>query len=183
MSHPALLLQGSIPGSSKQSGTVLLMSLALLFVVSLLGLSSMRGALTEELISINIQDHHLATESAESALRAGERTLKYGGANNTDPGYYSSYNNPINAPDLYSWDDTNSYKIASDIWVNSNQPIPRYKIELFASIHKKKNVLPSEGTTEAQALAASTKYYRIIAYGQGRSENAVVLEESIVIHK
>ncbi len=180
MGHPALLLKGSTPGSSKQSGTVLLLSLVLLFVVSLLGLSSMRGALTEELISINIHDHHLATESAESALRAGERALISSSVLVNNTGYYSYLDNTT--PDLYTWSDTNSYKIASDIWgVSNQQPIPRYKIELFAATDRLKNL--GSGMTEAQALAASTKYYRIIAYGQGRSENAVVLEESIVIHK
>ncbi len=180
MSRPVLLLQGSTPGSSKQSGTVLLLSLVLLFVVSLLGLSSMRSALTEELISINIHDHHLATESAESALRAGERALITSSVLMNNPGYYSYLDNTT--PDLYTWNVTNSYKINSAIWGASNQqPIPLYKIELFAATDRLENL--GSGMTEAEALAASTKYYRIIGYGQGRSENAVVLEESIVIHK
>jgi type IV pilus assembly protein PilX len=166
--------------TGKQFGNVLLLSLALLVVVSLLGLSSMRGALSEEQVSINIQDHHLATEAAESALRAGERALISSSVLVNNPGYYSYLDGTT--PELYTWTDSNSYKILNSVWgINNLQPVPRYKIELFAAIDRLENL--GAGMTEAEALAASTKFYRIIGYGQGRSENAIVLEESIVIHQ
>ena len=141
----------------------------------------MRGALVEESISTNIQDQHLATESAESALRAGERKLKTSAPNpDTDLGYYTYLRGTM--PDIFTWNASNSYVIPDADWgANNLQPAPRFKIELFAAPDS--SSMLGDGGSTAEKLATSSKYIRIIGYGQGRSENSVALEESIVIYE
>lgn len=172
--------EGTLYQTERQKGNVLLLSLVLLGVVSLLGLSSMRGALVEESISISIQDQHLAVESAESALRAGERTLTTSSVFD-QIGFYDSFQTKDDIPDIFSWDSSNSYQIPDATWgINNPQPAPQFKIELFAVPGLDLSI--GKGQTIQERYATSPNYYRIIGYGQGRSIHAAALEESIVIY-
>lgn len=58
--------------SSSQKGIALLVSLLMLIVVTLLGLSSIRTVLQEERMTGNTYDRSLSFQAAEAALRAGE---------------------------------------------------------------------------------------------------------------
>ena len=59
----------------RQHGTVLLVALIMLLVMSMLGISSMRGTALEERMSGNWRDQNLALQAAEAALREAERSL------------------------------------------------------------------------------------------------------------
>lgn len=173
--HPAVFHTGF-----KQSGSTLLISLILLGVLSVLGLSSMRSALVEEKISTNIHDRHLASEAAESALRAGERTLITSSIYNS-PGFYDTFTDS-NIPDTLNWTSAAHYQVNSNIWDSSHpQPAPKFKIELFDAPDYSLNL--GEGKSEEEALAGSSKFYRIIGYGEGRATTTAALEESTIIFK
>ncbi|MEN8177072.1 MAG: PilX N-terminal domain-containing pilus assembly protein [Pseudomonadota bacterium] len=61
-----------------QQGSVLVISLILLLVMTLLGLSSMQTSVMEEMMAGNTKDQNLAFQSAEAALRDAEvRILGY----------------------------------------------------------------------------------------------------------
>ncbi|MDI3491373.1 MAG: type pilus assembly protein PilX [Thauera sp.] len=60
---------------SNQQGTVLLVAMIMLLIMSMLGISSMRGTGLEERMSGNWRDQNLALQAAEAALRQGERSL------------------------------------------------------------------------------------------------------------
>ncbi|NOX10046.1 MAG: hypothetical protein GXP22_11300 [Gammaproteobacteria bacterium] len=60
------------PGNKKQQGAVLVVSLMILLVMTLLGLSSMQGTILEEKMSGNMRDRNLALQSSEVAMRDGE---------------------------------------------------------------------------------------------------------------
>lgn len=60
----------------KQRGVILIMSLVILMVLSLLGVSSMRTSSLQERMSGNARDYQIAFEAAEIALRSGEDYLK-----------------------------------------------------------------------------------------------------------
>lgn len=62
----------------RQSGTVLLVSLIVLLVMTLLGVASMRGATLEERMAGNWRDQNIALQAAEAALRAGEESIPEG---------------------------------------------------------------------------------------------------------
>ena len=56
-----------------ESGAALIVALILLMVMSLLGLSSIRSTSSQEKMSANAYDRSLAFQSAENALRMGEK--------------------------------------------------------------------------------------------------------------
>lgn len=60
----------------RQTGSVLLMSLVILLVMSITGLMAVKMATIEEKMSGNYQDQHIAMYAAESALREVEQRLQ-----------------------------------------------------------------------------------------------------------
>ncbi len=59
-----------------QRGTVLVIALILLLVLTILGVSGMRGTTMEERMAGNMRDQSLGFQAAESALRAGEAHVR-----------------------------------------------------------------------------------------------------------
>lgn len=80
---------------SRNSGNVLFVSLILLLVITVIGISSISGSGLNEKMASNYSDHNLAFQAAEAALLAGEKRardisgiLKGAGLNGTPP-YFS----------------------------------------------------------------------------------------------
>ena len=59
-----------------QRGSVLIISLVMLLLISLVGLGSMQGTVLQERMSSNLQDRNIAFQAAERALRAGENWVR-----------------------------------------------------------------------------------------------------------
>lgn len=59
----------------KQSGAILVLSLVLIIVLTLIGITAMKTSTFEERMAFNLQDSNLAFQAAESALREAERTI------------------------------------------------------------------------------------------------------------
>lgn len=66
--------------ASRQAGMVLLMSLVFLLLLSLMGLSSIQGALAQQKIAGSLWHRNQSFQSAESGLRLGEEAVQRGGA-------------------------------------------------------------------------------------------------------
>lgn len=60
----------------RQSGMVLLISLVFLLLLSLVGLSSMQGAVTQQKIAASLWLRNQSLQSAESGLRRGESAVQ-----------------------------------------------------------------------------------------------------------
>jgi type IV pilus assembly protein PilX len=65
----------ALPAPRKQSGVVLIIALILLVVISLLAITSMRGAGSAERVAGNVRTTELATQAAEIALRHCESAV------------------------------------------------------------------------------------------------------------
>lgn len=81
---------------NNQSGAVLFVALIMLLIITLLGIGSMREVILETRITGNLIEQKRLQNSAESALREGERRIlnadsieKCGNKQNTDPCYIS----------------------------------------------------------------------------------------------
>jgi Tfp pilus assembly protein PilX len=59
-----------------QSGVVLIISLVMLLLLSIIGISGMAVTILEEAMAANHRDRNLAFQAAEAALRAGERKIE-----------------------------------------------------------------------------------------------------------
>ncbi|MGD8589131.1 MAG: PilX N-terminal domain-containing pilus assembly protein, partial [Chromatiales bacterium] len=69
------LLHYHTHGLQLQQGSVLIVSLILLLVMTLLGLSAMQSSLMEETMAGNVKDRNLAFQAAEAALRDADAWL------------------------------------------------------------------------------------------------------------
>jgi type IV pilus assembly protein PilX len=58
-----------------QSGSVLIISLIMLLLISLVGLGSMQGTILQERMASNLQDRNIAFQASERALRVGENAV------------------------------------------------------------------------------------------------------------
>jgi len=59
----------------KQRGTILFVSLIILLLLTILGVTAMSNVTMEERMAGNLRDGDLATQAAEAALRSGEAWL------------------------------------------------------------------------------------------------------------
>ena len=66
------------PSPGKQQGIVLIVAMVMLIVMSILGISSVRGIALEEKMASNAHDRSIAFQAAEAALRAGELAVLAG---------------------------------------------------------------------------------------------------------
>ena len=59
----------------RQKGSVLIVSMVMLFLLTLIGVTSMSSTSLEEKMAGNLRDQQLAFQAAEAALREGERLV------------------------------------------------------------------------------------------------------------
>lgn len=65
---------------ARQTGMVLLISLVFLLVLSLIGLASMQGAVSQQKLTGSVWHRNQSFQSAESGLRLGESLIRRAGA-------------------------------------------------------------------------------------------------------
>jgi len=156
-----------IKTQTRQNGMVLVISLILLLVMTLLAIASMQDSTLQERIAGNAHNQQSAFQSAEAALRTGERYLQgsaIGPFDNTN-GLYDSTLAPLDWRNAASW--------ITDSSITQTAQSPQYLIEL----------LPADAqeleTLEAAVTVPDTRLYRITARGFGLTTESVVILQSI----
>ncbi|MDX9741030.1 MAG: PilX N-terminal domain-containing pilus assembly protein [Gammaproteobacteria bacterium] len=165
-------------GIKAQRGSALIVSLIILIVMTLLGLTAMGGSGLQEKMAGNNRDLTLAFQAAEAALRDGESYYEntvvslgaaFSGAN---PGLYAEGSNP----DIYTdatWANARSYSGS----VDGVSQQPRYIIELIGEIGEQSDDLNIQGYGESSGIGSMTGV-RVTARGIGGTDNAVVYLQS-----
>ena len=156
-----------IKSQARQNGMVLVISLILLLIMTLLAIASMQDSTLQERMAGNAHDQQSAFQSAEAALRAGERYLQgsvIGPFNNTN-GLYDSSLAPLDWRNAASW--------IADTSITQTVQSPQYLIELLPA-----DAQESE-TLEAAVTVPDTRLYRITARGFGLTTDSVVTLQSI----
>ena len=197
-------LPPSAPGH--QNGVALAVSLILLIVITLLGLSSIRTIVLEEKMASNSYDRSLAFQAAEAGLRAGEAIAeaqsKLGNSNQGFPAYTDADNacpaNAINAcnaglcatPDKdcsNRWTDANfnwnsSAAPAGGLNLNANAgAAPRYFVEYLGNQFACDPDDANACSGGAGAIGCNCMRYRVTARSQpaGNNERATVMLQTI----
>lgn len=80
--HPAL-----IQGSRNETGSVLIVGIIFLLVMTMLGITAMQSTSQEERMAGNMRDRNVAFQAAEIALRAGEQVV-FTGPPSSGTGFY-----------------------------------------------------------------------------------------------
>jgi type IV pilus assembly protein PilX len=193
----------SVPAPRRERGTVLIVTLMFLIVLTLLGLSTMRGTTLEERMAGNSRDYNTALQAAEAALRDAEADLK--GTGTTVGRTLTVTSFPVNligtaTPSgcanggvcIIVNETTQLYNTTNVNWAGNtsttygqytgataisgpSQP-PRYVLELmqFADGKNKDRVAGASGNVDYY-------YVRITARGWGASSQTVVTLQEIFI--
>lgn len=163
----------------KYAGATLAITLILLFLVTLLGISGLQITHLEEKMSSNLQDKELSFNAAESALSAGEAwimaqtTIPYPQSTCTSfPCVHSEYSNMDFTTQTSSWWTSNSTAYSSAL-INI-KTAPRYVIEYVTFVPDS----PEVGNSSQKSKGVY--YYQITAKGTGSSDNAVTILQSNV---
>jgi type IV pilus assembly protein PilX len=167
---------------SRQRGVALFISLVLLLVLTIIGVSAVQTTSLEERMARNSHDSVLAFQSAEAALREAENFLQTNV--NTTATFTPAGNNGLwRAPDYGQterwqqagiWSGANSVVAATPVQ-NVAEP-PRYIIEWVASVQRTEN--PALLGSSYATLFDRIEVFRITARGVGGSRNARVVLQS-----
>ncbi len=165
-----------------QNGVVLIVSLVILLVMTILGVTAMQSTVLEEKMAGNFRDRHLAFQAAEATLRNGETwILSLGSAPIPD----SSGTNGVviilaTAPSTWSWSSSGAgfATVSGMEWTSTTTErvitsSPRRLIEEVKFVNDGDITI---GTSQAKE---GNMQYRITARGTGGTDNAIVMAQSV----
>lgn len=166
---------------TEQQGSVLIVSLIMLLVMTLIGISGMRTSQLEERMASNMRDHDLAFQAAEAGLRAAENYIATGiiSTNNFDTnGTDGLYNNDdVRLWQNINWDANDSLEYtAFDSTLNITSP-PRYVIELLSVSGDAADEL-NLGNQGQGTGAGTINTFQITVRGTGGADSSMVYLQS-----
>jgi type IV pilus assembly protein PilX len=173
--------------NSKQSGAVLFVSLILLLIMTLLGITGMQTTILEEKMAGNSRNTNQAFQSAEAALRRSEAWLS---TQATEPAATSTGTNDIWTLSAMDPDTSNSdewWEELNSSWWSSNgvsygttlsgintPPLTIIEYKTF----KSDTLLTGTGS-----IPTGLTFYQVTAKGTGGSDQAKVLLQSITARR
>ena len=143
-----------------KEGAVLIISLIMLLLLTIIGVTAIQTSSLEEKMAGNMRDQNLAFQAAESALRVGETETATIAASD----FYTGSTNPLS--DI-NWANAAVRTYSGGALYIIEPPVITYGYGLEA------------GTSASSAETQS--WYRITARGTGGTANAVVTLQSIFI--
>ena len=171
--------------TKKQSGAVLVMALLMLFVLTLIGVSSMNTTSMEEKMSGNTRNRQLAFQAAETAVRDAERYITNNINNPTAQftasgtgGLYTLGNGPSTseAVDKNWWASTTNPRMTYAGTTQDIKSAPQYTIEYLGET--KQDEVSSINLPPIGAGQGSIHTFRITVRGTGLTNNSVVVIQS-----
>lgn len=166
-----------------QRGVALFISLVLLLVLTIIGVSAVQTTSMEERMARNTHDSVLAFEAAEVALRTGETFLRnnvnsvalFTPAGNNGLWKASDYGQTERWQQANVWTGANSVVVAANTIAGVAEQ-PRYIIEFVAPVQRSQNQYVLG--TGANVGDEQIQIFRITARGVGGTTNARVLLQS-----
>lgn len=175
----------SINSKASQRGVVLIVGLVMVLLITIVGLSAIRGTGLQESMAGNMRDRNMAFQSAESALRFGESivsiTVKTVPAFDCTAGLCvdQERDNPAKSVRYWSEDGWEKIAVEVDLGLEYVEHQPRVILELLDSD------AGSCAAGEGSAIGAGSLTmvgdcipYRITAKGFGADENSQVIVQS-----
>ena len=160
----------------KQSGVALFVSLIMLLLLTIIGITSLNTTLLEEKMAGNMINRGLAFQAAESGLKGGENYLKtttvlpvFQEPTASGSGHYLPSTTNISRWNLVDWTDNTEY--ANSGTLSGVAADPQYIIEELPAVKE------SGGSLEV-GVAGEVRYYRVTSRGVGGTDNAVVMLQS-----
>lgn len=168
----------------RQAGAVLIISLLMLLIMTLVGITAMSSTTMQEKMAGNMRDRNTAMQASEAALKTTEAALT---ALVNKPSEVANCNAMTcvwprgAAPDLSSqsanWWTSNAleYGTAGTVDISGIQSDPRYIVEAQADIPDALDV--------GQETPTGRTFYRITARGTGATDDAQVILQSTYVKR
>ena len=173
-------MQPNMNFQPKQTGVALFISLVLLLVLTIIGVSSVQTTSLEVRMSRNEHDTLLAFQAAESALRDAENQLL--GITST-----TAFDNSSGLYEVAAMGSTENWDDAA-VWGGGNSVVgesldgtvaaPRYIVEYVGPVLRDENAYQQEDPYSAASTVDRVEMFRITARGVGGTPNAQVLLQS-----
>ena len=164
-----------------QSGSVLIISLIVMLVLTILGVSGMKTAVLEEKMAGNVRDSQLAFQAAEATLREAEQyigdnivSLTAFDTDGTDGLYDESQQRLWNN---INWDSNDSIEYSSFNTSYAVKAPPRFIIEHLTTQQDNLDTLNLDNYGQGTG-AGRIELFLITARATGSSGNNVVLLQS-----
>jgi type IV pilus assembly protein PilX len=164
----------------RQQGVALFISLVLLLVLTIIGVSSVQTTSLEVRMSRNEHDTLLAFQAAESALRDAEGQLLGITTTTVFDGTGGLYEvAPMG--DTENWHDAATWTGGNSVVgeaMDGTADAPRYIVEYIGPVLRDENAYQQEDPYSAAATIDRVEMFRITARGIGGTPNAQVLLQS-----
>lgn len=164
---------------SRERGTVLVVALVFLVIMTLLGIGAMRTSVLEERMAGNLREDRVSFEAAEAALRAGESLLLDSAGDidfGTDTGFFHHADD--NAPDPLSFGSGESVPFTYSLNGTDPSPLNGVASQPIYFIEKLPAVTPPGNSLEGGTPVTGKALFRIVARGRGGSEESETVLQS-----
>lgn len=161
--------------NKNQSGAVLVISLIMLMLLTLIGISGTQNSALEEKMASNQRDKDLAFQAAESALSAAEASIDTLGptfSDFSDAGTGGFYTEASTIP-------TPQAILTDAFWNNS--PVGVSSVSTLGNDLATPNYIIQQVTIPAPPGGLASQGYRITVRATGRSSDTVVILQSIYV--
>jgi len=160
--------------AGRQKGSVLLLSLIMLLLLTLVAVAGMQGTILQERMTGNLRDRDLAFQAAEAGLRQAEAFIRNNPATvyGNSSGLYQVNN--ANRPDWRTRTITagnGAITYVGDFPGVAAQPT--YYIEEISTLQ------PAGTETEAGTAVPPSPYFRITSLGTGGSDSTSVVLNTV----
>jgi type IV pilus assembly protein PilX len=163
-----------------QRGAVLIISLIMLLVLTLLGVSSMRTTILEEKMAGNLRDKNTSFQAAETALRDGEALLETLLATSSFDGTDGRMGSSDDDPNFFAtntWSDTNATSdpnyVGSIDYSGTMSGVaaqPQYIVKFVKEVVNDTGSLKVGGYGDSGTNSVNN--FRVTAKGVGQSESS-----------
>lgn len=172
-----------ISTANQQRGSVLAISLLILVVLTIVGVSGMTTSSLEEKMAGNFRDRQIAFQAAETTIAYAEEfvrtSINSAAAFNSSQGFYKEYQGPTwqDATDPKWWTATKS-RTMEDLTVPEVKTQPRFTIEFRGDIGQNEGTDVNMGGYGDSSGGGKISSFRVTARATGLSDNTVVILQS-----
>lgn len=171
-----------MPSRNRQSGVVLFMSLVILLLLTVLGISSVQTTSLQQRMAMNANDTNLAFQAAESALRDAEDFLEtlnaltdFEGAGAENNGFYyeAAPGDVPNWREAGIWDGSAGFREA-ETTITGVEDQPKYILEHVKTVIADADALNLDNIGQDTG-SGRTQIFRVTARGTGGTATAQVM--------
>lgn len=165
----------SFHSKKRETGAVLVVSLLILLVMTIIGVTSMQTASLEEKMAGNLRDNDLAFQAAEAALRGGEEwieTIVTVGNFNGSNGLYGQYDDTSTV----TWESGDSIGYSG---VDGVAEDPRYIIQIAGKIKGARGGTQITGYKGGFSAGKDVTAFEVTARGTGASADTTATVRSL----